>query len=240
MRSVCCSRELNIGRWSGTLSMLSLNYGHSQVKSWDKFQIVRLFHTKCKINSCVQIQLHYQSLLAFSLLPSDNDRHMFRPQFFLSFNMIHVQTDWQLFLTGGGVGQFSKPAWIFFLFTKVHVPYFFLVDHSLSKNFFFKKASQDHVRRKHLFYCFTPSLPLHNVFFRSFILCRSFLGEISQPPHPLKNGSSLITTYLMNSFLGHNKIHCLCISSHLLVLCTCYHQRYCWPNIQAVQQQVEI
>ena len=141
MRSVCCSRELNIGRWSGTLSMLSLNYGHSQVKSWDKFQIVRLFHTKCKINSCVQIQLHYQSLLAFSLLPSDNDRHMFRPQFFLSFNMIHVQTDWQLFLTGGGVGQFSKPAWFLFLLYKSTCCIIFLVDHSLSKNIFFKTAS---------------------------------------------------------------------------------------------------
>lgn len=82
MRSVC-SREMNVGRWSGFLKNAfhafvpkhKTDYLYNQAKSWDKFETVWLFHTKCKINSCVQIQLHYHSHLAFSLLPNDNVGH---------------------------------------------------------------------------------------------------------------------------------------------------------------------
>ena len=128
-------------------------------------------------------------------------------------------------LPGVGLDNFLSRHEFFFSLQK-YMLHIFWYTIACPRIFFFKKASQDLVSRKHLFYCFTPSLPLHNVFFCSFFLCRSFLGEISQPPHPFKNGSSLIPMYLMNSCLGHNKIHCFCISSHLLVLCTCHHQRY--------------
>ena len=64
---------------------------HNYAKSWENFEIVWLFHTKCKIDSCVLIQLHYLSHLAFSLLLNGNIRHVFKPQFFLSFNRKHYR-----------------------------------------------------------------------------------------------------------------------------------------------------
>ena len=45
---------------------------------------------------------------------------------------------------------------------------------------------------------------------------------------------TVLNTFWHLPFQGPHKIHCFCISSHLLVLRTCHHQRYCWPNTQAL------
>ena len=47
-----------------------------------------------------------------------------------------------------------------------------------------------------------------------------------------------VTTLLYT--VGYHKIHRLCFSSHLLVLYTCHHKRYCWPRSQVLQKEVEV